>query len=78
MSKRAEIAAEHLAEGLCEAAKHFCDKAKEGHATAADIAIALKLLSHMGGELRDDAPDVIITRDEIMESLKDLDLDDLH
>ncbi len=71
-------AREDLAAGLVSYAASFKEKADEGQATAADVSAALKLLAHMGGELNQSHPDVVATRDEVMDSIRDLDLDSLH
>ncbi len=70
-------AQEDLANGLVAHAKSFCAKAREGHSSAADVSAALQLLRALGGDMNLDHQGNVATRDEIMDSLKDLDLDNL-
>ena len=65
-------AREDRAAGLVSSAASVKEKAGEGQATAADVSAALKLLAHMGGELKQSHPDVVATRDEVMDSIGDL------
>ena len=71
-------AREDIAEGLVAYAANFRRRAKDGEAGAADVGAALKLLKAFGGEMDTEDEAVVQSRDEGMESLKDLDFENLH